>query len=143
MHVASICYGLRAGGARGGRKSPQTYSVQSHTSLIPWQRAHAVARMVLRATRLHWKPWAFAVIAQLQRSSLSVQLNIAEGYARRSHGAFRLHLEIAYGSAVETADLLRLCLEEEILPEHSTQAALQDCAEAQAVILGLLKRLRR
>jgi four helix bundle protein len=120
-----------------------TYSVQSHTSLIAWQRAHTVARMVLRACRLHWKPWAFAVFAQLQRSSLSVQLNIAEGYARRSRGAFRAHLEIAYGSAVETADLLRLCLEEKILPEHSAQVALQHCAEAQAVILGLLKRLRR
>jgi len=82
-------------------------------------------------------------VAQLQRSSLSVQLNIAEGYARRAYGPFRAHLEIAYASAIETGDLLRLCLDEEILPRDTTEQALRDCAETQAVILGLVKRLRR
>ena len=43
---------------------------------------------------------------------------------------------------METADLLRLCLEEKILPEEVTSAALGECEEAQALILGLLKRLR-
>ena len=121
---------------------PLTYCVKSHTSLIAWQRANQVARAVIRASREHWKPWAAAVFSQLQRSSLSVQLNIAEGYARRRRGPFLLHLDIAYGSAVESADLLRLCLEEKILPEDVTSAALGECEEAQALILGLLKRLR-
>ena len=116
--------------------------MRSHASLIAWQRANQVARAVIRASREHWKPWATAVFAQLQRSSLSVQLNIAEGYARRRRRPFLFHLGVAYGSAVETADLLRLCLEEKILPEHVTRAALGECEETQALILGLLKRLR-
>src|SRR5690242_3036568 len=49
-----------------------------------------------------------------QRSSLSVQLNIAEGYSLPRR--FRSHLEIAYGSAVETGDLLELALEEGVIP---------------------------
>ena len=119
-----------------------TYCVKSHTSLIAWQRANQVARTVIRASREHWKPWAPAVFSQLQRSSLSVQLNIAEGYARRRRGPFLLHLDIAYGSAVETADLLRLCVEESILPDEVARPALGACEETQALILGLRKRVR-
>jgi four helix bundle protein len=36
-----------------------------------------------------------------------VQLNIAEGYALKSSKRFRYHLDIAYASAVETAELLK------------------------------------
>ena len=116
--------------------------MKSHTSLLAWQRAHAVTLAVIRASRDHWKPWAAAVFSQLQRSALSVQLNVAEGYARRLPAPFRNHLGIAYGSAVETADLLRLCLEEDVIPREIALSALRDCGETQALILGLLKRLR-
>jgi four helix bundle protein len=117
--------------------------VKSHTSLLAWQRANQVARTVIGASRAHWKPWAAAVFSQLQRSSLSVQLNIAEGYARRRRGPFVVHLDIAYGSAVETADLLRLCRDEGILPPDIAGPALAACMETQALTLGLLKRMRR
>jgi four helix bundle protein len=46
---------------------------------------------------------------------LSVQLNIAEGYALRSPKRFRNHLDIAYASAVEMRDLLELCGQMELL----------------------------
>ena len=45
---------------------------------------------------------------QLQRSALSVQLNIAEGCALWCPRQLRRHLRIALGSAVETVDLLCL-----------------------------------
>src|SRR5689334_3627424 len=90
------------------RLVPHPHRVRDRTSLVAWQQANAVVRLVFRATRYHWKPWAATLFAQLQRSSLSVQLNITEGYGRGLSGPFRNHLEIAYGSAQETADLLRL-----------------------------------
>ncbi len=37
------------------------------------------------AARSHWKPHASALFDQLQRAALSVQCNIAEGYALGSH----------------------------------------------------------
>ncbi|MGH7519117.1 MAG: four helix bundle protein [Gemmatimonadales bacterium] len=79
-------------------------SVRDHTSLIAWQLARTVTRASLAAGRSHWKPWAAAIFWQLQRASLSVQLNIAEGYARRSRRAFLYQLNVAYGSAVERAN---------------------------------------
>jgi four helix bundle protein len=69
---------------------------------------------------------------------LSVQLNIAEGYARRGN-AGRYLLEVAYGSAVETTDLLRLCLEEKLLPEEPTGKVLSQSRRTQALVLGLIR----
>jgi len=67
------------------------------------------------------------VFAQLQRASLSVQLNIAEGYALRSPRRFRNHLEIAYGSAVESRELLEILAENALLPERLSKPALESC----------------
>ena len=80
--------------------------MRTHHSLIAWQRANAFVLAVHRATAACWRPQYAEIISQLRRSALSVQLNIAEGYALQTDGLFRKHLTIAYGSAVEAVDAL-------------------------------------
>ncbi len=79
----------------------------------------------------------------LQRSSLSVQLNIAEGYTFGDSPTFTRHLGIAYGSAVETGELLRLLVETQVIEEELVKPLLQRTNETQNILLGLLKRRRR
>ena len=117
--------------------------MRDHKSLVAWQVANDVVRGVLRACRLRWRPYAAALFDQLQRSSLSVQLNIAEGYALREHRRFCYHLRVAYGSAVETGDLLELALSERLLAEEEAQAMLSHCHRTQRLLLGLLHRYAR
>ena len=83
-------------------------AMRDHKSLLAWQEAHAVALALLPAIRQVKHAYANPIFAQLQRAALSVQLNIAEGYAHKTSKRFRNHLDIAYGSAVETAELLEL-----------------------------------
>ena len=83
-------------------------AMRDHKSLLAWQEAHAVALALLPAIRQVKHAYANPIFAQLQRAALSVQLNIAEGYAHKASKRFRNHLDIAYGSAVETAELLEL-----------------------------------
>ena len=116
--------------------------VRDHTSLIAWQRARSVTRGALAAARLNRTHWAQPTLAQLQRAALSVQLNIAEGYARRQSRSFTYHLNVAYGSAVETGELLELCRDEAILPPAMIAALLRDCRECQRTLLGLLHRIQ-
>jgi four helix bundle protein len=97
---------------------------------------------VIGAARLNRNYWAQPTLAQLQRAALSVQLNIAEGYAGRQRRSFAYHLNVAYASAVETSELLELCREEAILPPAVTTALLRDCRECQRTLLGLLHRRR-
>ena len=116
--------------------------MRDHKSIIAWQVANEVARAVLRNCRMRWNPPASALFNQLQRSSLSVQLNIAEGYALRTPRRFHYHLGVAYGSAVETGELLELALAEKMLPELEVRAMLERCQRSQYLLLGLLRRYR-
>ena len=116
--------------------------MRDHKSIVAWQEANRVVEAVLDGCRTSWKPFAAAVFAQLQRASLSVQLNIAEGYAFRASPRFRNHLEIAYGSTVETGELLELAIRKSLLPEDISHPALQSCLRSQRLLLGLIKRYR-
>ena len=115
-------------------------AMRDHKSLYAWQEAKVVARSVLRLSRTAWRPAAGALFEQLQRASLSVQLNIAEGYSVGGAKRFRYHLRVAYGSAVETADLLELAGEEGILTGPDLTETLEHCRRAQRLVLGLLRR---
>jgi four helix bundle protein len=90
-----------------------------------------------------WKPYAAALFSQLQRASLSVQLNVSEGYTFGDSPTFTRYLGIAYGSAVETGELLQMALEAEIVGKDTLKSLLVRNQEAKRILLGMLKRRRR
>src|SRR5688572_18774849 len=116
--------------------------MRDHRSLHAWQEARGVVLGTIEISKSSWKPYAAALFSQLQRASLSVQLNIAEGYTFGDSPSFTRHLGIAYGSAVETGELLRLALEAEVLHEGSLHVLLQRIEETERLLLGMLKRRR-
>jgi four helix bundle protein len=96
---------------------------------------------VIDLARTAWKPYAAALFSQLQRSSLSVQLNIAEGYAYGASRTFNRHLNIAYGSAVETGELLEIALDAKIIARETACHLLQRNRRSQRLLLGMMRRL--
>lgn len=92
------------------------------------------------ARAIGWKPYTSAIFSQLQRASLSVQLNIAEGYAFGASSTYKRHLRIAYGSAVETGELLEIALTANIVPLGKATVLLTRNRRNQRLLLGLLRR---
>ncbi|HEU4571000.1 MAG TPA: four helix bundle protein [Gemmatimonadales bacterium] len=115
--------------------------MRDHTSLLAWQEAKAVALGALQLGDRHWRPSLGAAYAQLCRSSLSVQLNISEGYAFGPSPTFRRHLAIAYGSAVETTDLLEDLRDSGLLAGVDLASLIARSRRTQALIRGLQKRM--
>ncbi len=113
--------------------------VRDHTSLRAWQGARQVALAVIELARCSWKPYAGAIFSQLQRASLSIQLNIAEGYTYGDSPTFTKHHGIAYGSVVETAQLLRLAREARLADEVVLNNLLDRANETERILLGMLK----
>jgi four helix bundle protein len=95
---------------------------------------------VIKLAHTGWKPWASALFSQLQRACLSVQLNIAEGYAYGDSPSFRKHLSIAYGSAVETGELLELALEVEVVSQEVGRVLPNRNQRSQRLLLGMIRR---
>jgi four helix bundle protein len=114
--------------------------MRDHKSLHAWQEARGVVLGVIELARTAWKPYAAALFSQLQRASLSVQLNIAEGYAYGASRTFTRHLNIAYGSAVETGELLEIALDVKILTPEIAKYLIQRNRRCQRLLLGMLKR---
>ena len=121
----------------------QIQPVRDHRSLHAWQEARAVVLGVINLARVSWKPYASALFAQLQRASLSVQLNIAEGYAFGETPTFTRHLAIAYGSALETGELLEIALDAGVIPINVGRHLLCRNRRSQKLLLGMLRRGKR
>ena len=117
--------------------------MKNHKTLKVWQEAHLVTIGVLKLCRESWQPWGAAVFHQLQRSSLSVQLNIAEGYSYGDSPSFTRHLGIAYGSAVETGELLELIVIADLAQGDLPSGLLRHVANTQQLLVGMLRKRRR
>jgi four helix bundle protein len=116
--------------------------MRDHTSLRRWQVARAVTMDVFQLSVRHWTPPAGAAFAQLQRSALSVQLKVAEGYTWSPGLRWQHHLRIAYGSAVETTDVLEPLRDVRAVPNDQLNALIAESRRAQALVLALLKSTR-
>jgi len=97
----------------------------------------------MKLCKVGWKPYAAALYAQLQKASLFVQLNIAERYSNGNSPSFTRHLAIAYGSAVETGELLEIALDAEVGPAKVLGPLLTRNQRSQRPLLGLLKSRRK
>ena len=82
------------------------------------------------------------MFGQLQRSALSVQLNIAEGWSFNRSPTYTRHLGIAYGSAIETGELLGVARSIEAVPPEALTSLIKDNRRSQRLLVGLLKRER-
>ena len=97
---------------------------------------------VYSAARNHWHPWTGVYLHQLQRASLSVQLNIAEGWTFSNSPSCTRHLQIAYGSAIESADIIEVLADTREVPEELIRTMRQHSIDSRRFLVGLLKRRR-
>jgi four helix bundle protein len=113
--------------------------MRDHRKLEAWIAARDLVDEIVFASSRHWKPWAGALFGQVQRSSLSVQLNIAEGSSFGPSPTYTRHLGIAYGSAVETGEILETMGRTGVLPIDLAEALTAKSRLSQRLLVGMLK----
>ena len=74
---------------------------QPYQDLQVWQRAVEMSVSVYRLTECFPRQEMYGLASQLQRASVSVASNIAEGRGRLTQGEFRQFLGMAQGSNYE------------------------------------------
>jgi four helix bundle protein len=117
--------------------------MRDHRGLECWREAREVNLAVLRLSRDHWSPYASAAFSQLQRASLSVQLNTAEGYTFGSSPSLTRHLAIAFGSAVETIEIIELLIEAGVVDRPLVSEMLRRAVSSRNLLTGMLKQRRQ
>ena len=82
--------------------------------ILAWQKAREIANDIYDITEEERFSKAFTLKDQILRASLSIMLNIAEGFGRRSNKEFIHFLVIAHGSASEIQSGLYIALDRKI-----------------------------
>jgi len=111
---------------------------QSFEDLEVWQRA---CRQCTSIYEMFEDCKKYSLKDQIERSSLSVPSNIAEGHERNSKADFQRFLNIALGSNAELQTQLYIARKLNLIKQPIFQSSINESKEISAMICGLWKSI--
>lgn len=112
--------------------------IERFEDIIAWQKAKDM-------TVLIYKDFAdskdFGFRDQIQRASVSVMNNVAEGFERKTNNEFKQFLFIAKGSCGEVRSMLYLAKELNKISETSFNKYFKLAEEISKILSGFIKSL--
>jgi four helix bundle protein len=116
--------------------------IQSYRDLLVWQKAMDLVVDCYRFASNLPKSETYGLISQIQRASIAIPANIAEGHGRDHMGDYLRHLSIANGSLMELETHLLLIGRLGYRPENDAEALLAQCSEVGKMLAGLSRNLK-
>ena len=95
--------------------------IRNFKDLEIYQRSKKLLKDIYKITERYPEEERYNEISQLRRSVLSIPLNIAEGYGRKSKEDLKRFLKISLGSSNEVEALLEISKELNYLGEKEYQ----------------------
>jgi four helix bundle protein len=83
--------------------------IKSFKDLTVWQNSSSLAVDVYKACEKLPESEKYGIVSQMQRASVSIPSNIAEGYRRNGKVEFKRFIYIALGSAAELETQFYIC----------------------------------
>lgn len=90
-----------------------------------WQQARKFVSKIYEITTTNFKK-DYSLVDQLRRSSVSILLNIAEGFEKHSNKDFARYVNIAKGSAGEVRAILYIAYDNKYLNEKEFEILYND-----------------
>jgi len=107
-----------------------------------WEKAHALALVMYKATADFPKEERYGLTSQIRRAAVSIAANIAEGCGRRSQAEFARFLQISMGSASELEYELLLAHDLNFVQEAAYERLQANTTEVKRMLASLIKDLR-
>lgn len=112
--------------------------IETFEDIIAWQKAKLLTVSVYEHFHGH-KDYGFK--DQIQRASVSIMNNIAEGFERKGDKEFKHFLFIAKGSCGEVRSMLYLAHELKYISDKNFQEEYMQTVEISKILSGLIKTL--
>jgi four helix bundle protein len=112
--------------------------IEKFEDIISWQKAKSLSLVIYTIFNSN-KDYAFR--DQIQRASVSIMNNIAEGFERKGNKELSHFLFIAKGSCGEVRSMLYLALELQYISEKDFQKMYNESIEISKLLSGFIKTL--
>jgi four helix bundle protein len=117
--------------------------IERFEELIAWQKARQLTREIYQVTRQGTFSRDFGLAGQIQRASVSIMSNIAEGFERGRRREFHQFLSTAKGSCAELRTQLYVALDAGHISDSCFKALLSQAEEVGRIVGGLRKAVER
>ena len=105
--------------------------------LVVWQKSVIMVKEVYQLTKQFPKEEKYGIISQIRRSALSVSCNLAEGSGKISNKDKANYTTIAFGSLMETMNLLILASEVEMMTKERVDVFRIQISEISRMLSSL------
>jgi four helix bundle protein len=112
--------------------------INKFEDIFAWQRAGKLT-IKIYCSFISCKDFSF--VNQIQRASISIMNNIAEGFERNTNKEFRNFLFIAKGSCAEVRSMLYIAIKLKYINENQFDCLLKQTIEISKLLSGLIKTL--
>lgn len=112
--------------------------INEFEDIIAWQKAKELTILIYKLFKFS-KEYSFK--DQIQRASVSVMNNIAEGFERKSNKEFKNFLFIAKGSSGEVRSMVYLAKDLGYVSDDDFKAIYNLTVEISKLLSGLIKSL--
>ncbi len=116
--------------------------IYTFKDLTLWQEAMELVVDIYKATRLFPKSEVYGLSSQMQRATVSIPSNIAEGNQRNSTPQFLQFISIARGSLGELETQIILAFRLDYLDKNKQDELLVRVAKIGRLMGGLIKSLK-
>lgn len=113
-------------------------NIQRFEDIIAWQKAKELTILIYREFKSQ-RDYAFQ--DQIQRASVSIMNNIAEGFERKGDKEFKNFLFIAKGSCGEVRSMILLASDLQYIQKDKRDILLALAEEISRIISGFIKSL--
>ena len=111
--------------------------------LIAWQKARVLTTAIYEVTRRGAFVKDFGLSGQIQRASVSIMSNLAEGFERSRPGEFHQFLSTAKASCAEVRSLLYVALDVGYVDQVAFARVFVLAEEVARIIGGLRASVQR
>lgn len=116
--------------------------IERFEDIVAWQKARELVKEVYSITSDGLFAKDFGLRDQIRRASVSIMLNIAEGFARKTNRELSQFLVIAHGSAAEVQAALYVALDQGYVAEEHFKNLYKLADETSRMIMGFSKYLK-
>jgi four helix bundle protein len=111
-------------------------------SLKVWEKAHTLTLTIYKSTEQFPKQELYSLTNQIQRASVSIPANIAEGCGKDSDAELKRYFSIAMGSSSELEYLLLLARDLGYLQADTYQSMQNDLVETRNMLNAFIQKLK-